>query len=119
MILPIAYIALGDSEESPSQNLVRATYDESQLYTATILQAYSAIGSVKLEAVNAAVKLWDITINFKNGRTQKVELRGTIYDNSESPFIDLEEEGGIKTITFSMNARRLSYKTPVIWIWGL
>lgn len=118
--LPIAYVALAGSAKTNGQKgkLVSATYAERQSHSATIPQEYNEVGSIKLQALNASVKVWDMTIYYKNGRTQTVPSPGIIYLNNESPFIDLEEEGGVKMITFSLNAVTFTHNAPVVWIWG-
>ena len=119
-LLPIARIALTGSKKSEGQkgNLVSPTYIERQLHKATIVQDYSGIESIKLQARNASVKLWDMTIYYRDGPIQIVPPPGIIYRNSESPYIELEESGGINIITFSLNAVSFSEKPPELWIWG-
>jgi hypothetical protein len=117
---PIAFVTLTSSTlHNRKGNHESQTYADRQFHTATILQTRQEIGRIKLEAINASVRLWDITIHLMNGRSQKAELPDIIDHNRESPFIELEEEGEIKMITISLNALRVSDKTPVIWIWGL
>jgi len=85
-----------------------------------ILEKHNDIGRFKLEALNVSVRLWEITVYVRNGRTQTVDLPDEPrYENSESPFIDLKEICGVSSITFILSAVRLNKKAPVMWIWGL
>ena len=69
--------------------------------------------------MNASVKLWEMTIYYRDGPIQVVvPPPGIIYRDSESAFIELEEAGGINIITFSVNAVSYSEKPPEIEIWG-
>jgi hypothetical protein len=118
--VPMARIALSGSPEAEGQKgkLVSPTYIERQLHKATISQDYSGIESIKVQARNASVKLWDMTIYYRDGPIQIVPPPGIIYRNSESPYIELEESCGINIITFSLNAVSFSEKPPELWIWG-
>ena len=119
-LAPIARIALIGSGEVNGRKgkVVSPTYTERQLHKATIPQEYDEIGSIKLEARNASVKLWDMTIYYRDGPIQTVTPPGIIYRNSKSTFIELEEAGGINIITFSLNAVSFSDHAPELWIWG-
>jgi hypothetical protein len=118
--LPIVCVKLFGSTENNGrkENFISAMYAERQLHKAAIPERHNEIERIKLQALNASVKLWDMTIHYKNGRKQLVQLPGIIYQNSESPMIDLNEEGGIESVTFSLNAVTFSEKDPVLWIWG-
>ena len=118
--LPIACVSLIGSSETNGHKgkVISATYTERQLHKATIPKGHEQIARIKLQALHASVKLWDMTMHYKNGRKQMVQLPGIIYQNSESPFIDLKEDGGIESISFTLNAVTFSDKAPVLWIWG-
>ena len=118
--LPIVCVKLFGSAEThgDGRKVLKATYAERQLHKATIPQRHHQIATIKLQALNASVKLWDMTIHYKNRRKQIVQLPGIIYQNGESPVIELKEEGGIESITFSLNAVTFSEQAPVLWIWG-
>jgi hypothetical protein len=66
----MARIALSGSPEAEGQKgkLVSPTYIERQLHKATISQDYSGIESIKVQARNASVKLWDMTIYYRTVR---------------------------------------------------
>ena len=118
--LPIACVSLIGSDETNGQRgkAISATYTERQLHKITIPQNHNSIGRIKLQAMHASVKIWDMTIHYKGGRKQIVQLPGIIYQNSESSFIDLNEDTGIESVTFTLNAVTFSEKAPVLWIWG-
>lgn len=118
--LPIACVSLIGSAETTGRKgkAVSATYTERQLHKATIPQRHDGIERIKLQALNASVKLWDMTIHYKKGRKQMVHLPGIIYQNSESQIIALMEQGGVESISFTLNAVTFSDKAPVLWIWG-
>ena len=118
--LPIVCVTLFGLSDSNNQKgkLAGATYAERQLHKATIPPRNYVILTIKLQALNSSVKLWYLTIHYKNGRKQIVQLPGIIYQNGESQVIDLKEEGGIQSITFTLNAVTYSEQTPVVWIWG-
>jgi len=121
-LLPIGYVALASSTLTfdHRRKIVDPTYAERYFHSALILEKYNDIGMFKLEALNVSVRLWEITVYFRNGRTQTVDLPDEpAYENSESPFIDLKEFGGVSTITFILSAVRLNKKAPVMWIWGM
>ena len=120
-LLPIGYVTLASSTLTfdGRRKLVNVTHAERYFHIARILEKHDEIGMFKLEALNVSVRLWEIIVYFRNGRTQEVDLPDApIYENSESPFIDLEEVGGVESITFILSAVRLSEKPPVMWIWG-
>lgn len=117
--LPIVCVRLfGSSEANGGKGKLTSTYTERQLHKATIPQTHDDILRIKLQALHASVKLWDMTIHYKNGRKQLVQLPDIIYQNGESKLIDLKEQGGIESITFSLNAVTFSEQAPVLWIWG-
>ena len=118
--LPIACVSLIGSPETEGQKgkLITATYTERQLHKATMPRGHEEIGRIKLQALHASVKLWDMTIHYENGRKQIVQLPDIIYQNTVSQIIDLKETGGIKSISFTLNAVTFSDKAPVLWIWG-
>ena len=121
-LLPIGFVALASSTLTSDhrRKIVDATYAERYFHTALILEEHNDIGRFKLEALNVSVRLWDVTVYFRNGQTQTVDLPDEpTYENSESPFIDLKEIGGVSSITFILSAVRLNKKAPVMWIWGL
>lgn len=100
--------------------LVSSTYAtrKIRLHTAVLPKKFDGVRSVKLQALNSAVKVWDMTIHYRNGKRQAVILPDMIFQGAESPAIRLEEEGGIKMITFSLNAVTFSKKMANIWIWA-
>ena len=118
--LPIACVSLIGSDETNGQKgkAISATYTERQLHKITIPHPHNAVGRIKLQALHASVKIWDMTIHYKGGKKQIVQLPGIIYQNSESSFIDLIEDSGIESVTFTLNAVTFSDKAPVLWIWG-
>ena len=118
--LPIVCVKLFGSSEThgEKEKLLSATYAARQLHKATIPQRHNEIETIKLQALNASVKLWDMTIHYRNRRKEIVQLPGIIYQNSESQVIELKEESGIESITFTLNAVTYSDETPVLWIWG-
>ena len=118
--LPIACVSLiGPSELNGKKGKpVSANYTERQLHKVTIPARHKEVERIKLQALHASVKLWDMTIHYKNGKKHTPNIPGIIYQNGESPFIDLKEESGIESITFSLNAVTSSDSAAVIWIWG-
>jgi hypothetical protein len=118
--LPIACASIIGSDESNGEKgkLISATYAERQLHKVSIPKRHDAIRTIKLQALHASVKLWDMTIHYRNGRKQLVQVPGIIYQNGESPFVHLTEEGGLEAVTFALNAVTFSDKAPVLWIWG-
>ena len=87
-------------------------------HTAIIPKKHDNIRHIKLRALNAAVKVWDMTIHYRNGETQSVSLPSMILRNRDTASIRLDERGGIRRITFNLNAVTFSKKTAVIWIYG-
>jgi hypothetical protein len=120
-ILPIGFVTLaGSTLTFDARRKLVALDAERYFHTAIILEKHHEIGSFKLEALNVSVRLWEIIVYFRNGLTQTVDLPDEpTYENSESPFIDLKEFGGVSSITFILSAVRLNKKAPVMWIWGL
>lgn len=122
MIMVLAVIVVGGAGEAYGQKwkLASSTFATRQirLHTAVLPKKFDGVRRIKLQALNAAVKVWDMTIHYKNGERQSVALPAMIYQGSETPVINLDEEGGIKMITFSLNAVTFSKKTANIWIWA-
>jgi hypothetical protein len=118
--LPIVCVKLFGSTETDGRKgmPLSAMYAQRQLHKATIPERHNDVGRIKLQALHASVKLWDMTIHYRSGRKQMVQMPEIIYQNCESPFIDLKEEGPMESVTFSLNAVAFSDKDPVLWIWG-
>ena len=118
----VALLLFGGVSEAYGQKwkLISATTAtrRAKRHTAVILKKHDDIRSIKLKALNAAVKVWDMTIHYRNGESQAVSLPAIIYRNAETPSIRLDERGGIRSISFYMNAVTFSKKTAVIWIYG-
>jgi hypothetical protein len=118
--LPIACVSLIGTDDTNGRKgkLISATYTERQLHKITIPQEQNNVARIKLQALHASVKVWDMTVHYKGGKKQIVHLPSIIYQNSESSFIDLNDDGGIESVTFALNAVTFSDKAPVLWIWG-
>ena len=87
-------------------------------HLAVIPKKHDGIRRIKLRALNAPIKVWDMTVHYRNGETQSVSLPSIIRMGGETPPIQLDERGGIRNITFNINAVTFSKKTAVIWIYG-
>lgn len=121
MALAILFIGFGAAESFAQKwKLASSTFATRQirLHTAVLTKKFDRVKSIKLQALNATVKVWDMTIHYKNGERQSVSLPAMMLNGAESPVIRLEEEGGIKMITFSLNAVTFSKKLANIWIWA-
>lgn len=74
---------------------------------------------IRLRALNVAIKVWDMTIYFENGETQKVKNLKIIGKNRDSAEIDLN--GGkrkIKRIIVRANAVSFTKKRAVLWLYA-
>lgn len=109
----------GDAS-SGNWKLISSTYAERgiRLHSAYILSKFDNISELKLKALNTPVKVWNMRIYYRNGRTQSVRLPNIISNLRESPAIQLEENGGIRMIAFSLNAVTIRDKKAFVWIYG-
>ena len=79
---------------------------------------YRNVRRLRVKALNSTIKIWSMRIHFQNGQTQKLTNLDMIPQNVNSDVIELEQDNGIKSIFFSINAVSFSKKTAVLWIYG-
>lgn len=118
--LPIACISViaPEKPKRKKERPVAAPFTDRQLHKITMPARYSDIARIKLQALYGSIIIWDLTIHYKNGQKQMVHVPDIIYENSESPLIDLKAESPVESITVTLNAFSLIKKAPVVWIWG-
>lgn len=121
VIAVVMLFGLSAAASAEDWKLVSVTYatPKARLHTAVFAKKYDYIREIKLHAFNATVKVWNMTIHYRNGKRQSVPLHtGLILKDSDSQAINLEEEGGVKSITFFMNTVSFKGKSAGIWIYG-
>lgn len=114
------YVTSVPSVTAKDWSLIGSAFVTRKIATRTVFvnSKHRRVTRLKLKALNATIKVWSMTIYFRNGKAQVVSLDQMIPHNNESREIDLEESGGIRRIVLSLNAVTFRKKNAVLWIYG-
>lgn len=88
--------------------------------TITVTQTKGDFKRIALRVQGAPVQFYKVTVHYKNGQTQDVDMRDEIPAGGETRAIDLTgKERVIQSVVFNYRTEDLRDQRAVVQLWGL
>lgn len=122
-VISLAVLTSGTSAQRPAADWValgqRAVNDRVDHDAIPVTATEGRFSSIRLAVRRAPVDFHRVEIHYRNGSSQKVELRNTIPAGGESRVIDLEgDDRVIRSVEFWYDARTIRGRRATVHLLG-